>query len=300
MIKFENKVVVVTGAGRGLGKCYALEFARRGARVVVNDVGPSEQSGGSGKAALDVVNMIKDAGGEAVADYHTVAEEEAAGEIIRTAADNYGRVDILVNNAGIVRDRSLVKMTAEDFDAVLKVHLYGSFYVTKAAFPLMKDNNWGRIIMITSPTGLYGNFGQVNYGSAKLGLVGFMNVLKEEGKRYNILVNTISPVATTPMGKDVPVPMFSEKMQPEHVAAAVLYLCSDRSQSSGDIIFAGGGYFSRVQLVVSEGAFIAGDGITPEMFEEYLPLITDMSKAKGYENAKEAVDDMQRRIGIKD
>ncbi len=299
-IRFENKVVVITGAGRGLGKCYALEFARRGAKVVVNDLGTSDKGdGASGQSALEVVKLITNSGGEAVADFNNVADEEKAKNIIQTAVDNFGTVDILINNAGIIRDRSFGNMSKEDYDFVLKVHLYGTYFTTKAAFPVMKKNNHGRIIMTTSVAGLYGNFGQANYGSAKLGIVGLMNVLKEEGKRYNICINTIAPIADSRMGKDVLSPQISTEIKPEYVAAAVLYLCSDRCRDSGEIISAGGGYYSRVQIVEGEGfCFERGKVVTPEMIEEKYDIITDMSKSKQYENAMEAVTTMLRKAKI--
>lgn len=299
-IRFNNKVVVITGAARGLGKCYALEFARRGAKVVVNDLGTSEHGDGfSRKSALDVVELIKVSGGEAVADYNSVADEDSAKNIIRTAVDNYGTVDILVNNAGILRDRSIDKMSAEDFDLVLKVHLYGSYYTTKAAFPIMKEKKYGRIIMTTSVAGLYGNFGQANYGSSKLGIVGLMSVFKEEGKKYNICANTIAPLADSRLGKGILSPEILERIKPEYVSAAVLFLCSDRCTDSGYIVSAGGGYFSRVQIVEGQGYCFASDQkVTPEMFEDKHNEITDMSKSKNYENATEAVMTMLRKTMI--
>jgi len=296
-IDFKNKTVVITGAGRGLGRCYALEFARRGAMVVVNDLLAVQHSASpSEDAALEVVSLIKASGGEAAVDHHNIANEEGAKKLIQTALDNFGGVDILINNAGIIRDKSFLKMSAADFDAVLKVHLYGAFYASQAAFPFMKEKNGGHIILTTSVTGLYGNFGQANYGSAKLGLVGLMNVLKEEGGKYNIFVNTISPIAETAMGKDALSAIASGTMKPEHIAAAVLYLCSEECKLSGEIISAGGGYFSKVQIMEGEGVLIREEEITPEMIGEHYHLISDMSKAKKHENAMEAIASMLRRL----
>ncbi len=295
-IRFDNKVVVITGAGHGLGKCYALEFARRGAKVVVNDLGTSLHGDGSSeKSALGVVETIKTLGGDAVADYNNVAVEDEAKKIIQTAVDNFGTVDILVNNAGIIRDKSIGNMSAEDFDLVLKVHLYGSYYTTKAAFPIMKAKNNGWIIMTTSVSGLYGSFGQANYGSAKLGIVGLMNALKEEGKKYNININTIAPLAGSRMGEGIFTPDILEKIKPEYIAAAVLFLCSDRCTDSGQIISAGGGYYSRVKIIEGNGyCFGSEQKVTPEMIEDKYNVITDMSDSKNYENAMEAVMTMIR------
>lgn len=296
-IRFDDKVVVITGGGGGLGRCYALEFARRGAKVVVNDLGTSEQGeGASTAAAQDVVELIRAAGGEAVADYHSVAAEETAAQIIGTALDTYGAVDVLVNNAGILRDRSFGKLTPEEFDLVLKVHLYGSFYTTKAAFPHMKGKNYGRILMTTSVAALYGNFGQANYASAKLGVVGLMNVLKEEGKKHNICVNTIAPLADSRMGRGALAPHVLERVKPEYVAPAVLYLCSEGCTESGQIISAGGGYFGRVQVVEGAGyCFERGEKVTPEMFGEKYAEITSMSDPGHYENAMDAVEAMLQK-----
>ncbi len=290
-IRFDNRVAIITGAGGGLGKCYAIEYARRGAKVIVNDLGTSEHgNGASAEAAQHVVELIKATGGEAVADFHNVADEDGAAKIIGTALDTYGKVDIVINNAGILRDRSLGKMTAEDYDLVLKVHLYGSFYTSKAAFPHMKEHNYGRILMTTSVAGLYGNFGQANYSSAKLGVVGLMNVLKEEGKKYNICVNTIAPLANSRMGKGVLPPHILEKIKPEYVAPVAIYLCSDRCTESGHIISAGGGYYSGVQIVEGAGyCFDNRDKVTPEMIEEKYAEITNMSSPGHYENAMDAV-----------
>ncbi len=299
-IKFDNRVVVITGAGGGLGKCYALEFARRGAKVVVNDLGTSEHGeGASAETAQQVVELIRATGGEAVADFHSVADEDGAVKIIGTALDTYGRVDVLINNAGILRDRSLGNMEAQDYDLVLKVHLYGSFYTSKAAFPHMKGQNYGRILMTTSVAGLYGNFGQANYASAKLGVVGLMNVLKEEGKKNNICVNTIAPLADSRMGKGVLPPHILEKIKPEYVTPVAIYLCSDRCTESGHIINAGGGYYSRVQVVEGSGYYFDNkDKVTPELIEEKYAEITNMSSTGQYENAMDAVGVMLHKSKV--
>ena len=197
-IRFDGRVAVITGAGGGLGKTYALELARRGASVVVNDLGGSSDGrGGSSSMADATVKEIIEAGGKAVANYDSVATPEGGKAIIQTALDNFGKVDILVNNAGILRDKSFLKLEPKDLEAVLDVHLKGAFFVTQPAFASMKENGYGRIVMASSGAGIFGNFGQTNYGAAKMGLVGLMNVLSVEGAKYNIKVNTIAPVAKT-------------------------------------------------------------------------------------------------------
>ena len=197
-VNFENRVAIVTGAGNGLGKAYALELGKRGAKVVVNDLGGAVDGSGSGSSpADDVVNEIIKNGGEAVANYDSVASKDGGESIIQTAVDNFGTVDAVINNAGILRDRSFANMTEEEFLLIIDVHLKGTFYVTHPAFKIMKENNYGRIVNVASPSGLFGNFGQANYGAAKMGIVGLTNVLAIEGAKYNIKVNVIAPTAYT-------------------------------------------------------------------------------------------------------
>jgi len=194
ILSFKDKVVVITGSGGGLGKAYALEYAKRGAKVVINDLGGTlKGSGHDAKAADLVVKEIKDLGGIAVANYDSVTDN--ASNIIKTAVDNFGRIDILINNAGILRDVSIAKMTLQEFQSVIDVHLNGAYKITKAAWPYMREQKFGRIINTCSPAGLFGNFGQANYSAAKLGLVGFAETLAKEGYKYNIFVNSIAPLA---------------------------------------------------------------------------------------------------------
>jgi NAD(P)-dependent dehydrogenase (short-subunit alcohol dehydrogenase family) len=288
-ISFDGRVAVITGAGHGLGRCYALLLASRGARVVVNDLGGAVDGTGSSHSAADVVvEEIKAAGGEAVANYDNVAAPDTAANIVQQAVESFGKIDILINNAGILRDKSFAKISIEDFESVIDVHFLGSVYVTKAAFPLMKEQGYGRIVMTTSAAGLYGNFGQTNYGAAKLALVGLMNCLKLEGVRDNVLVNTIAPVAATRMTEDVLPPALTERLKPEDVSAAVAYLCSEQCTSTGDIIEAGAGYYARVQMVEGLGARL-GDNVSPEMVAEAYEKITDMSGARGFAEASHAL-----------
>jgi NAD(P)-dependent dehydrogenase (short-subunit alcohol dehydrogenase family) len=291
-IRFDGKVAVITGAGNGLGRCYALEFARRGAMVVVNDFGGSTSGEGqSTTPAQAVVDEITAWGGKAVANFGNVAEEESAVGIIETALKTFGTVDILVNNAGILRDRSFTKMTAADFDNVVKVHLYGSYYVSQAAFPVMRDKGYGRIVMTASAAGLYGNYGQTNYSSAKLGIIGLMNSLKEEGKKCDIMVNTVSPLAGSRLGANIFSPEIESILKQEYVAAAVLYLCSDQCQTTGRIISAGAGVYARNQILESRGVNFgqAGPVITPEIFASKYDEICDMKESRGFENGTEAL-----------
>lgn len=286
-MSFEGKVAIVTGSGAGLGRCHALELAKRGAKVVVNDLGGSvDGTGGSSEAADKVVAEIKAAGGEAVANGASVSDRAGAQSIVKTALDSFGRVDIVINNAGILRDKSFAKMELDDFELVHKVHLIGSAYVTKAVWPHMREQNYGRIVMTTSSSGLYGNFGQSNYGAAKLGLVGLMNTLKLEGQKNNIHVNTIAPVAATRMTENLGIPaeVFGQ-LKPELVSPAVLYLAHDDAPT-GTIIEAGAGYYSKVQIVEGKGVKL-GQNATLEDFAANWDKITDMGEATPFNNGSE-------------
>lgn len=261
-IVFDERVAIVTGAGGGLGKTYALELARRGAQVVVNDLGGSVDGSGAATSAADlVVGEILDAGGEAVANYDSVATSEGGSAIVRTAVDAFGRVDVLINNAGILRDSSFAKMTPEQIDAVIDVHLKGAFYVTQPAFSAMKESGYGRIVNTSSPSGLFGNFGQVNYGAAKAGLVGMMNVIAIEGAKYNIKANAIAPVAKTRMTEDLLGPM-ADMVLPEQVTPLVVFLASEACELTHEVFSVGGGRFARIFTGVNSGWF-AGPGATP-------------------------------------
>jgi len=290
-IRFDNKVAVITGAGKGLGRSYALELAARGAKLVINDNGETvDEKGKPVKFARLVVDQITASGGEAVANLNDVADEESAYGIIQSALDHYGKVDILINNAGFIRDKSFIKMTPEDFKSVMDVHLYGSYFTTRAAFPFMKKNNYGRIIMTTSTSGLYGNFGQANYDAAKLGLIGLMNALKEEGKKYNITVNTIAPLAVTRKTRPIYPKEIADRLKRHYVAAMVAYLCSDKCTSTGSIITAGGGFYTRNQIVEGKGYIFGPDEeVTPEAIGDKFSAISDMDNAMTFENSSAAV-----------
>ena len=259
---FRDRVVIVTGAGRGMGRCHAIEFARRGARVVVNDLGGAVDGTGSGPTAQTVVDEILADGGTAIANTGTVATEEGAQSIIDDALNAFGRVDIVVNNAGILRDKTFANVTIENFRAVLDVHLLGSVFVTKAAWPCMALNNWGRVVFTSSGSGIFGSFGQSNYATAKMGLIGLMNVLSLEGERKGIRVNTLIPGAITRMTESLDDP--NRRGRPEQVSPAVMYLCSETAPQ-GSILQAADGRFSTIHINVSE-ALDLGPEVTYEDF----------------------------------
>jgi NAD(P)-dependent dehydrogenase (short-subunit alcohol dehydrogenase family) len=286
-ISFKDKVAIVTGAGAGLGKQHALELARRGAKVVINDLGGSvDGSGGSSEAANAVVAEIEAAGGQAIANGASVADKKGVENLVKATMDAFGRIDILINNAGILRDKSFKKMELSDFELVVSVHLLGSAYCTKAVWPIMLEQNYGRIVMTTSSSGLYGNFGQSNYGAAKLGLVGLMNTLKIEGQKNNIKVNTVAPVAATRMTENLGIPeqMFN-RLKAELVTPAVLYLCSDEAPT-GTILEAGAGYYSKVHIVEGKGVKL-GDNVSVEDIAKNWEKISDMSAATPFNTGAE-------------
>jgi NAD(P)-dependent dehydrogenase (short-subunit alcohol dehydrogenase family) len=290
-IRFDGKVAVITGAGRGLGRDYALFLAGRGASVVVNDLGGAPDGSGSSQSpAQEVVDEIRAFQGKAVSNYNSVADPEEAAEIIDCARKHFGGVDILINNAGILRDKTFQKLNLTDFEIVVKVHLLGSVYVTKAAFPLMRERNYGRIILTTSSAGLWGNFGQINYSTAKMGLVGFMNTLKLEALKYNILINTVAPLAASRLGKGIfPDEVMETWMKPELVSALVAYLCSELCTTTGDIFTAGLGFFAKSHLVEGEGVrFDASGSITPEMVMDRFAQITDMTRTHHFDKTSDS------------
>ena len=282
-IDFTGRVAIVTGAGAGLGRNHAIELAKRGAKVVVNDLGGTRDGVGSSESAANkVVEEIKALGGEAVPNYDNVATVKGGENIVKTAIDAFGKVDILINNAGILRDKSFAKMEEENWDAVVAVHLKGAYCVTRPAFQNMRENGYGRIVMTTSGAGLFGNFGQTNYASAKMGLVGLANVLKLEGAKYNIKTNVLAPVAATRLTEDVLPPEIFEKMKVEYVTPAVLYMCSELCEDSGVIINAGLGYFSRSAMMTGPGAILS-DGKkvpTPEEVMDNWEKITSLDNPK--------------------
>ncbi|GAA2323703.1 SDR family oxidoreductase [Nonomuraea roseoviolacea subsp. roseoviolacea] len=263
MLRFDDRVAIVTGAGHGLGRSHALLLAERGAKVVVNDLGGAlDGTGASAGPAAEVVELITKNGGQAIANADNVATPEGAQAIVQAAVDTFGAIDIVVNNAGILRDRSFGKMTVEEFDAVLAVHVRGSYLVSRAAYPYMKEAGYGRVVNTSSPAGLFGNFGQANYSTAKMGLVGLTKTLGIEGARNGIKANAIAPVAWTRMTESLLPAEFEAKFTPERVSALVAYLVHDSCEVSGEVFTVGGGKVARV--MVAEGPGWRSDDISPE------------------------------------
>lgn len=253
-VSFENRVVIVTGAGNGLGKAYALELGKRGAKVVVNDLGGAVDGSGSGNSpADDVVNEIIENGGEAVANYDSVATKDGGESIVQTAVDSFGTVDAVINNAGILRDKSFANMTEEEFSLIIEVHLKGTYFVTQPAFKIMKENNYGRIVNVASPSGIFGNFGQTNYGAAKMGIVGLTNVLAIEGAKYNIKVNVIAPTAYTRMTEALLGEEYGKLFSAELVTPMVTYLASEACEPTHEIFGVAAGRFARIGIITHEG-----------------------------------------------
>jgi len=258
-IRFDDQVVIITGAGNGLGKSHALDFARRGAKVVVNDLGGARDgSGSSSDAADEVVSQIEREGGEAMANGANVADYDQVAAMVADAVDKWSRVDVLVNNAGILRDKTFAKMDLEDFQLVLDVHLKGTVNCTKAVWEMMKEQQYGRIVMTSSSSGIYGNFGQTNYGAAKMGIVGFMNSLAIEGQKYGIHVNSLAPIAATRMTEDLMPENVLQLLKPEAVTPAVVFMGS-REAPTRQIIAAGAGVFARVAIQESPGVFLPAE-----------------------------------------
>ena len=285
-ISFKDKVVIVTGAGGGLGRSHSLEFAKRGAKVVVNDLGGSvDGSGGSSDAANNVVKEITEAGGVAIPNGSSVTDDDGVKNMVDQTMDEFGRIDILINNAGILRDRSFTKMTMEDFILVTDIHLMGSVKPTKMVWEIMKEQNYGRILVTTSSTGLYGNFGQSNYGAAKLGVVGFINTLKLEGQKYNINCNVLCPVAYTRMTENLMPPEAEQLLTPSSVTPAVIYLSSENGPT-GTILCAGAGVYSVAKIMESDGENL-GLEASAEDLEKNWDKISDFSEAKPFFNGGE-------------
>ena len=291
MIRFDGRVAIVTGAGSGLGRSHAKALAARGAKVVVNDLGVDVAGGGKSSASADaVVAEIEAAGGTAVANYDSVADPASATNIVKSALDAFGTVDILVANAGFLRDKSFEKIDLADFDAVLRVHLQGTVYVAKAAWPVMKAKNYGRVIVTTSAAGLYGNFGQTNYAAAKAGIVGFMLALKEEGAKHNVLANAIAPVAFTRMLATIVPQQLEQRLRPEVATAGVLYLASEQCQATGSVLEAGDNHFALARLMKAKGVTLrAAEAVTPEAVAAHWAEISDLTGAQPHANAHAAV-----------
>jgi NAD(P)-dependent dehydrogenase (short-subunit alcohol dehydrogenase family) len=273
-IDFTNRVAIVTGAGGGIGRAYALELARRGAKVVVNDLGGARDGTGHSDMALKVVEEIAAAGGEAMSNGGSVTEYEQMAEMVVKTKEKWGRVDILINNAGILRDKSFTKMEPADFELVVKVHLVGSAFATKAVWDTMREQNYGRILMTSSSTGLYGNFGQANYGAAKLGLVGLTKTLAIEGAKNNIKVNNIAPVAATRMTEDILPEAIFNMFSPELVVPASLYLVSEDAPTNMTL-GAGAGAVHAANVTMTHGIKLGENERNPEGVAARIAEITD-------------------------
>jgi len=287
MITFDEQVAIVTGAGHGLGRSHAIALAERGARVVVNDLGGARDgTGSSSEAAEGVVAEIDAAGGEAMANGADVTDLEAVTSMVDAAIERWGRVDILINNAGILRDKSFARMDLADFAAVVNVHLRGTAVCTKAVWDQMREQNYGRIVVTTSSSGLYGNFGQANYGAAKLGVVGFMNTLRSEGAKYDIRVNALSPVAHTRMTDELLPDEAKELLKPEEVTPGVLFLVS-KDAPNGVVLTAGAGGFASARIYETEGIWLPPEERTPENVAARFEEIRDPgSKRSGTRKVK--------------
>ena len=286
-IRFDDQVAIVTGAGGGIGKEHALELARRGAKVVVNDLGGSVDGSGTSDAAEAVVQQIKDAGGEAMANGASVTDLLAIQDMVKEVMDKWGRIDILVNNAGILRDKSFHNVTLDDFNLVMDVHFQGTLNCTHTIYPIMREQGYGRIVFTSSSSGVYGNFGQSNYGAAKMAIVGLMNTLKIEGQKYNVFSNSITPVAYTRMTEGLIPEDFGKNLQPEYVTPAVIYL-SGKDAPNGVIIAAGAGVYARIITHETMGVSLGtGEDMTPENIAANWDTISDMDDARALQNGGE-------------
>jgi NAD(P)-dependent dehydrogenase (short-subunit alcohol dehydrogenase family) len=294
-IRFDGQVAIVTGAGGGLGRAHALELARRGAKLVVNDLGGAlDGSGGSSAAAEAVVAEIKAGGGEAIANGASVTDDQGVAGMITQAMDAFGQIDVLVANAGILRDKSFAKMELSDFEAVLAVHVIGTVKPAKAVWEIMRAQNYGRIVVTTSSSGLYGNFGQANYGAAKMALVGLMNTLKLEGAKTDIRVNAISPVAATRMTEALmPAPLL-EALRPEYVTPGVVHLCS-RDAPNGVILAAGAGVFAVARIMETEGVYLGADP-SAESVRDAWAAIAEPAGAEAYEQGGSQTQKFMRKL----
>jgi NAD(P)-dependent dehydrogenase (short-subunit alcohol dehydrogenase family) len=290
-IRFDDRVAIVTGAGGGLGREHALLLASRGAKVVVNDLGGKPDGTGRSSSMADtVVKEITEAGGTAVANYDSVSTPEGGEAIVKTALDNFGRIDVVINNAGILRDKTFAKLGPEDLGIVLDVHLKGAFFVSQPAFRAMKDQSYGRFVFTASAAGIFGNFGQTNYGAAKMGLVGLSNVLAQEGAKYNIKSNVIAPIAKTRLTEQLLGPM-ADALDPACVSPLVAYLCSESCDITHEVYSVGGGRFARIFVGLTPG-WTAGRAAVPSI-EQIRDHMEQIRKTDGYIIPGSIADEMK-------
>ena len=302
-IRYDGQVAIVTGAGNGLGRSHSVALAARGAKVLINDLGGTvDGSGGSSAAALETVAMIEAAGGEAIANGANVANREEVDAMVAQAVEHWGRVDILINNAGILRDKSFAKMSMDDFQLVVDVHLMGSANCSKAVWELMREQGYGRIVMTTSSSGMYGNFGQANYGAAKMAVVGLMNTLCIEGEKYNIKINCLSPTAGTRMLEGLITSEQSDIMTVESVTAGLLTLC-DRDAPNRSILCAGAGGFARTYIYETDGIYLPPEQQTPENVRANIDAIENPQGQEilvgGFQQTNKFVAKAAAHMGIK-
>lgn len=296
-MRFDERVVVITGAGNGLGRAYALAFAKRGARVVVNDLGGSGHGEGQSSAAADqVVQEIRTLGGDAVANYDSV---ENGDRIIQAALDNYGRVDVVINNAGILRDVSFAKMSDADWALIYRVHVDGAYKVTKAAWSVMREQNFGRILFTTSAAGIYGNFGQANYSSAKSALLGLGRTLALEGARNNIYTNVIAPIAGSRLTETIWPEEVLKATSPDYVVPLAVKLCAEDSTENGGVFEVGASWFAKIRTERSQGVAFGVDGqVTAEQVAERWAEICDFSNAEPAESILSTFQAVGKMVGI--
>ncbi len=297
-IDYEGRVAVVTGAGGGLGRSHALLLASRGAKVLVNDLGVNRHGEGAGESMADaVVKEIIAVGGEAAANYNGVQTLEGGQAMVKSALDRWGRVDIIVNNAGILRDVSFKNLQDEQLDAVMKVHLYGAFHVTRAAWPHLREQAYGRIVNTTSGSGLYGNFGQSNYAAAKMGLIGLTRTLAQEGVKYGVTCNAVAPIAASRMTADILPPQLLERLEPSWVSPVVGYLVSEECTETGRIFYAGGGYYARVAIMEGRGVTY-GSVPSVESLAERWPEIMSVDGAREFDSLGASTFGVMQALGV--
>ncbi|MDX1496343.1 MAG: SDR family oxidoreductase [Salinisphaeraceae bacterium] len=294
-LRFDDKVAIVTGAGGGLGREHAMQLAARGAKVVINDLGGSVTGEGASSSAADaVVEEIKAAGGEAVANYDSVTDGD---KLVQTAMDAFGTVDIVINNAGILRDVSFHKMTEADWDAVIAVHLKGAYAVTHAAWPIMRDKEYGRVIMTASAAGIYGNFGQTNYSAAKLALHGFSQALAVEGRSKNIHANAIAPIAGSRMTETIMPPEVVEQLKPEYVSPLVAWLCHDQCTETGGLFEVGAGYMAKLRWERTQGHYFkSGESFNVDDVAANWASVTDFAGAEHPADVNAAVAAVMKNL----